>query len=214
MRDLVVGQTGEDRIRCVELGSGQREKKPGLARRAVKKPTPADIGVEPDVDLRHGHPRMFGHHAMARSHREPDPAAHDDAMPPAQQGFGIGVDQVVKTILTREEIHGVGVAANVFALRGSMVHNHGLVHLVQVGAGTESPVPHSFQYHQHHARVGCPGTHASGQQIDHLQAQCIEGALGIQTGHTHARSLAGAAFLEQNGSGKIWGHRNPSRRLR
>jgi hypothetical protein len=115
--DLIVGKPREQRIDSVQVGTGEREEKSAASRRAVEQPGTTDIGIQADSDLRHGHARVLGHHAMASTRHQAQATSHHDPVPPAQHRLRISMNQVVEPVFPAEERERVGIAANVVSLR-------------------------------------------------------------------------------------------------
>ncbi len=135
---------------------------------------------------------------MARAGHQAHAAAHDNAVPPAQHRFRIGVNHVIEAILATEEAGGVRIAANVVALRRRVVPDHGLVDLVQVCACGKSFLSGAFQDDQSHTGVSRPCGQALSQQVDHLQRQCIQRLFRVESRDADARVVCSSKLLEQH----------------
>ena len=79
---------------------------PGYTR---QQPTATDIGKQADGDFREGQLGALADHAVAGAGHQADATAHHDAMAPAQDRLGIGVDEVIDAVFDVEELGGVAV---------------------------------------------------------------------------------------------------------
>src|SRR3546814_20024566 len=66
-------------------------------------PAAADVGKQADPGLGHREARMFGRDAIFRGLRNPDPAAHGDAVHEGGDGLWISEEQMVAAIFGVEE---------------------------------------------------------------------------------------------------------------
>jgi len=189
LRDVIVGPAGEQRVGGLQRGAGQPQEQARLARHAVQGPGHAHVGEEADGDLGHGQARAFRDDAMARAYQQPHAPAHDDAVAPAQERLGIGVDGVVQAVLALEE---AGDAARRIV---APVVAHFAVHALQVTAGAQR-ASFAFQHHHRNGRIGGPGVELHRQAFGHLQGQGVQRGLRIERGHAHAIPALGGDFAK------------------
>ena len=101
---------------------------------------------------------------MRRAHHQPHAAAHHDAVAPAQEGLGKGVDDVVELVLLAEEAFGVLVAALAAIAQR-------LVELAQVAAGAEGFLARGLQQYADDLRVGRPFAQPGREQPHHVDRE-------------------------------------------
>ena len=131
---------------------------------------------------------------MPAACRRPIPAEHV-AMPPAQQGLGIGVQAIIEPVLGGEEGGGQGRDA-------TGVVAAGLDQRTYIAACTERLGPAAAQQHADDARIVGPGAQALIEDLDHRQVQGIERLGRIQGGDADARAIGACEYLALNGHGR------------
>src|SRR5882724_4190946 len=104
-------QTAIEHVGGADGGARQSQIGAELAGAARREPAAADIRKEADARLRHGELAALGDDAMRSVHRQPDPAAHDDAIDQRDVGFAAGLDAVIEAILRPIEIPDVRIVS-------------------------------------------------------------------------------------------------------
>ncbi len=167
VRDRVVGEPGVAQVGRVERRAGQREEQAATGAHPREEPAAADVGIQPDRDLRHREPRARGDDAMRRADEQADTAAHDDAVTPAEDRLRIRVDAMVESILALEE--GRGLDRHL-----SVRRSHRPVQRDDVAPRTERLVAARVDDDAGDRRVARPRNELRVQSIDHVQRQRVQ----------------------------------------
>ena len=149
------------RIAGSDAVSGQREIH-AVAAEPGQDMTAADIGKEPDADLRHGELGVLRQDTVRTVEGDADAAAHDDPVDERDIGLAITLDAGVHAVFVGKEAggrFGAGPAC--------------LVDLHDVAAGAEGPAL-SFDEHQRDRVVPFPGVESPGERPDHIVRQRVE----------------------------------------
>ena len=100
---MQVGEAAIDGVGRGRARAGQRQIGSGKSRRARQQKAGADVGKIADRDFRHGDRRALGDDAVRRMRRQPDAAAHDDAVHQRDHRLAIARDQNIQFVFSRPE---------------------------------------------------------------------------------------------------------------
>ena len=109
--DAEIAHAGEERVRGVHRGPGQRQEESGPARQSAQEPAATHVGEEPDADLGHGDAGLGGDYTVRGAGQQAQATPHDDAVPPAEHRLRTGMDAIVQRVFQEEEALRVGVRA-------------------------------------------------------------------------------------------------------
>ncbi len=143
--DEGVAETRVDRVRSAHGLAGEAQIDAGFAGGVREQPGAADVGDEADAGLRHGELGTLGDDAVARVTREPDAAAHDDAVLDRHVGLRVAADQGVEPVLFAPE-----AACISRALLPAVVER------AHVAAGAQRPVAGAIQQDQRDGGIVLP----------------------------------------------------------
>mmetsp|Transcript_59170 Transcript_59170/g.139496 ORF Transcript_59170/g.139496 Transcript_59170/m.139496 type:complete len:383 (+) Transcript_59170:1980-3128(+) len=187
-----VGQLDLQRVGGVQRNTGQRQELAQATGQAREEPTAAHIRVEADGDLRHRQPRLQRRNSVRGASHQPNTTAHHDAVAPAHNGLGIGVDEIVQPVLALEE--GRGLGRHLASRRGL----DGAIEAHHVATGAEGLVTRRVEPDAGNLRVDRPGAQLCIQEIHHRQRQCIEASRRIQCRATEAVAASGRDLGKQD----------------
>ena len=113
---VVGGDAGVEDVGGGEALGGQGQVGADVAVEARQEEGAADVREEADCCFGHGEDGAFGGDAEGRVHREPDAAAHRDAVHERDVGFRVGRDQVVELVFEPEVVFGFLLARRPFSV--------------------------------------------------------------------------------------------------
>ena len=196
-----IGEFGIDRIGAVHGLPGQSEVSADLARRTRQQKGAADIRKEPEADFGHREFCLFGHDAMAAMGRQPDAAAHHDAVHEGDIGFWEPGDAVVEDIFLAPQ----DLAEIALDLRT-------LIQGPDVAAGAQAALAGAFQKNQANRRIGLEVVERLVDVATHLQRHGVDRLRPVEADHADG-ALAPRDQI-RFGDGCLRRHRAPSISLR
>src|SRR5262249_10097026 len=117
VRHVMRGEAAIERVRRAHARARERQIKADPPGTKIEEAARADIGKEPDMDLRHGEDRALGGDAKAAIDRDAATAPHGDAVNERDIRLREAVDALDQPIFLAEEIGLVVAAASALAPR-------------------------------------------------------------------------------------------------
>lgn len=110
--------------------------------------------------------------------RNPDAAAHDDAIDQRDVRLRVTLDDAVEPVFLAIEIRG----------QSSSLGSSGIVKSADIAAGTEGPLTRALNHDATHGRIAGPGAQLRVQRAHHAEGQGIQGLGPVQRDQADAVS--------------------------
>ena len=188
-------------VAAVAVNAGAAEEDGVVPGQVAQHPGAAGVREQADGHFGIGHPGALRQHPEAAAGKDAQAAAHHHPVAHANGRLGQSVDEVVHAVFVGEEVEGIAIDR----LPGGLVFDDGAVQRLYVPPSAKGAVSSAGEQHRRHALVPAPRLERRDENSRHLQAEGVQGRLGVQLGlrdDTPAADLmlperhAGACFIQ------------------